>query len=258
MISIGLIHLGILPLLLEAMTPVYAQHDQREQDARRQQQEPEAKGKRPQPARPERPEKPQPPHEAKPQGQPRPERPDRQEKLQPRPVVKPERPSQPERPTRREPPQQRPEAKPERPPAPARRVGPVQAPRPTPHAQPPHERQHQSAWPARRAQNWQTEHRTWQDRGGYRGYRIPDARYHGFFGPSHGFRLFHFPLIVIGGFPRFQFNGLWFSVMDPWPEYWAETWYGDDDLYIEFWAGGYYLFNRRHPMDRIAITVYLD
>jgi len=66
-----------------------------------------------------------------------------------------------------------------------------------------------------------------------------------------------FPLIVIGGFPRFQLNGLWFSVMDPWPEYWSERWYGDDDLYIEYWGDGYYLLNRSHPRDRIAITVLL-
>jgi len=118
-----------------------------------------------------------------------------------------------------------------------------------------HEGQHQSAWPARRSRDWKTEHRTWQDRGGYRGYRIPDTRFRRSFGPGHGFRMFRFPLVVVGGFPRFQFNGLWFSVMDPWPEYWSETWYGDDDLTIEYWDGGYYLLNRRHPLDRIAITV---
>lgn len=66
--------------------------------------------------------------------------------------------------------------------------------------------------------DWKAEHQTWQDRGGYRGYRIPDTRFQGFFGPSHSFRMFRFPLVVIGGFPRFQCNGLWFSVMDPWPE----------------------------------------
>lgn len=69
--------------------------------------------------------------------------------------------------------------------------------------------------------------------------------------------MFYHPLVVVGGFPRFHFSGLWFSVMDPWPEYWADDWYGQDDMYIEFYGGGYYLLNRRHPMDRIAITVSL-
>jgi hypothetical protein len=109
----------------------------------------------------------------------------------------------------------------------------------------------------RRARNWQTEHRTWQDRGGYSGYRIPDARYRSFYGSSHPFRMFSFPLLVVGGFPRFQYGGLWFSVMDPWPEYWSENWYGNDDLYIEYWGGGYYLRNHRHPMNRIALTVFV-
>ncbi|MBP7619102.1 MAG: hypothetical protein KA743_11335 [Geothrix sp.] len=232
MLSIGLINLGILPLLLEAMTPAYAQHDQREQDSRRQAQE--AKAKQPRPSRPERPEQPQ--REARPQREPRPER------APPRKL------------------QDRPEPRADRPPTPGGRAEqgqrlPAEGPRPRPHPQQRPESQHQSAWPSRRARDWKAEHRTWQDRGGYRGYRIPDHRFHGSFGPSHGFRMSRFPLIVIGGFPRFQFNGFWFSVMDPWPEYWSETWYGDDDLYIEYWDGGYYLLNRRHAMDRIAITV---
>jgi hypothetical protein len=117
--------------------------------------------------------------------------------------------------------------------------------------------QHQGAWQDRRAHNWKTEHRTWQDRGGYRGYRIPNTRFRGFYGSSHPFRMFSFPLLVVGGFPRFQYGGLWFSVMDPWPEYWSDDWYSSDDLYIEYFGGGYYLHNRMHPMDRIAVTVFV-
>ena len=261
MSAIGLINLGVLPLLLETLTPAYAQYDQREQESRRQQQGQEPREKRPESARPERGEKPQPQREARPQGQPRPERPDRQEKPPPRPAAKPERPPPPERPTRREPVPQQPETRREQLLMPARRAAPAQppasVPRPTPHTPRSREGQHQAAWAARRAQDWQAEHRSWQDRGGYRGYRIPEARFHGSFGPSHGFRMSRFPLVVIGGFPRFQLNGLWFSVMDPWPEYWSERWYGDDDLYIEYWGDGYYLLNRSHPRDRIAITVLL-
>ena len=49
--------------------------------------------------------------------------------------------------------------------------------------------------------NWQSEHRTWQQRGGYNGYRIPDDRYRGYFGPSHGFRIFSLHLVIFGGYP---------------------------------------------------------
>lgn len=110
-------------------------------------------------------------------------------------------------------------------------------------------------WREHRARNWQSEHRTWEQRGGYNGYRIPTNRYQSTFGPSHGFRMFSYPLLMVGGFPRFQYGGMWLSVMDPWPEYWSDDWYGSDDLYIEFFGGGYYLCNRMHPLDRIAITV---
>jgi hypothetical protein len=110
----------------------------------------------------------------------------------------------------------------------------------------------------RRARSWATEHRTWQQRGGYVGYRIPTSRYQQQFGPGHGFRMFNFPFLVMEGFPRFQYGGLWFSVLDPWPEYWSDSWFGEDDLYIEFFGGGYYLRNRRHPHDRLALTVIFN
>jgi len=70
--------------------------------------------------------------------------------------------------------------------------------------------------------------------------------------------MFSFPMLMVGGFPRFQYEGFWFSVMDPWPEYWSDSWYGSDDLYIENFGGGYYLRNRMHPMDRIAVTVFVN
>jgi Tfp pilus assembly protein PilE len=38
----------------------------------------------------------------------------------------------------------------------------------------------QSAWQEHRSQHWQSDHRNWQQRGGYRGYRIPDERYRGY------------------------------------------------------------------------------
>lgn len=117
------------------------------------------------------------------------------------------------------------------------------------------QRAQRGAWQEHRARSWQSDHRTWQDRGGYNGYRIPEARFHGFFGPQHGFRIYGRPFLVVGGYPRFQYNGYWFSLVDPWPEYWANDWYQTDDVYLTYVDNGYYLFNRRHPNVGIAISI---
>jgi hypothetical protein len=256
----GRINIGILPLLLEALSPAYGQHNPREQEGNRPNQEQEA---RPQKQREQgRPEakKPPPqrgrgPEEAKPGRPAQQARPGRQGEPN-RARVQPER-SQVEAKG-----QQEQRNRPERSrvqPEPGRRLLPQPSTsRQAPRASREYEGQHRSTWPERRAHNWRSEHRTWQDRGGYNGFRIPDARYRASFGPGHWFRMYSFPLVMVGGFPRFEFGGLWFGVMDPWPEYWSDDWYGSDDLYIEYFGGGYYLHNRRHPYDRIAITVYLN
>src|SRR5580692_7894271 len=116
----------------------------------------------------------------------------------------------------------------------------------------------QSAWQEHRAHNWQSEHRDWQQRGGYNGYRIPEDRYNGYFGSGHSFRIYSYPVMMVGGYPRFQYGGFWFSLVDPWPEYWSNNWYDNDDVYIIYADDGYYLYNRRYPRDRIAVSVYAD
>jgi hypothetical protein len=113
-------------------------------------------------------------------------------------------------------------------------------------------------WQQHRARDWQSEHRDWRQRGGYTGYRIPDAHYRGSFGANHWFRMHSYPMELYGGYPRFQYGGFWFGFMDPWPEYWADDWYDNDDVYVVYSEDGYYLYNRRYPRDRIAITVYVD
>jgi hypothetical protein len=113
-------------------------------------------------------------------------------------------------------------------------------------------------WLKYRSRSWQSEHRNWQQRGGYNGYRIPDDRYGRYFGQGHRFRINSLPLVIVGGYPRFQYGGFWFSLVDPWPEYWSDNWYDNDDVYIDYSGDGYYLYNRRHPRDRIAITVYVN
>jgi hypothetical protein len=117
------------------------------------------------------------------------------------------------------------------------------------------QRAQQAAWQEHRSQNWHSDHRDWQQRGGYNGYRIPDDRYNGYFGPSRVFVIYNQPYMVVGGFPRFQYGGYWFSVVDPWPNSWANNWYQTDDVYVVYANDGYYMYNRRHPHVGIAISV---
>ena len=113
----------------------------------------------------------------------------------------------------------------------------------------------QSAWQNHRAHSWDSDHRTWQQRGGYHGYRIPDARYRGYFGPDHGFRIYGRPFLVVDGRPRFQYRGYWLSMVDPWPESWANDWYDTDEVYVTYVDNGYYLYNQRHPGVGISISI---
>jgi len=116
----------------------------------------------------------------------------------------------------------------------------------------------QVAWQGDRAHSWQSEHRTWQQRGGYNGYRVPDDRFRVSYGQDHGFRIYSLPVIYVGGHRRFQYGGYWFGLIDPWPEYWSNDWYDRDDVYVDYYGDGYYLYNRRYPGDRIAISFYLN
>lgn len=119
------------------------------------------------------------------------------------------------------------------------------------------EQQHvqQSAWQEHRAQNWQSDHRTWQQRGGYNGYRIPDDRFRGRFGSDHAFRIEGLPFMEVGGYPRFQYGGYWLSVVDPWPANWGDDWYDNDQVYVIYNDGGYYLYNQRYPGIGIAVSI---
>jgi hypothetical protein len=113
----------------------------------------------------------------------------------------------------------------------------------------------ESTWQRGRAQRWESQHRTWTQRGGYGGYYIPQARFSLYFGSQHWFRMHSRPTIYMG-YPRFSYSGFSFLLVDPWPEYWAENWYDTDDVYIDY-DDGYYLYNRRYPSVRLAITVAL-
>ena len=59
-------------------------------------------------------------------------------------------------------------------------------------------------------------------------------------------------LIIYQGYPRFDYGGFSFLMVDPWPEYWSENWYDSDDVYIDY-DDGYYLYNPHHPQVRLGI-----
>jgi hypothetical protein len=114
---------------------------------------------------------------------------------------------------------------------------------------------HRDVWRDHRAQDWRREHRTWRDRGGYHGYRIPADRFRMNFGRAHWFRVYRQPIIVVEGRPRFQYGGFWISLVDPWPSVWAANWYETDDVYVDYVNDGYYMYNRRHPGIAIAVNI---
>ncbi len=114
---------------------------------------------------------------------------------------------------------------------------------------------HQAVWERHRSHNWQSDHRTWQQRGGYNGYRIPNNRYRGYFGPEHAFRIHGRPFMVYRGYPRFRYGGYWITAVDPWPEYWTNDWYDTDDVYVVYVDNGYYMYNRRYPDVGISIRI---
>jgi len=106
-----------------------------------------------------------------------------------------------------------------------------------------------------RAGNWNSDHRTWAQRGGYNGYRVPDERFREYFGRDHFFRIYGLPMFFVGGYPRFQYDGYWVTFVDPWPEAWPANWYETDDVYLDYTNDGYYVYDRMRPGPGIAVTI---
>jgi hypothetical protein len=65
-----------------------------------------------------------------------------------------------------------------------------------------------------RAQHWATDHRNWVQRGGYGGYHVPQDRFLVTFGSQHLFRLKTRP-VIYQGYPRFGYDGFSFLMVDP-------------------------------------------
>jgi hypothetical protein len=83
------------------------------------------------------------------------------------------------------------------------------------------------------------------------GGRIPDDKFRAHFGAAHHFRIGH-PTIV-GGQPRFNYGGYWFVIAQPWPAGWSYN----DEVYVDFIDGAYYLIDPVHPGPRLVINVVL-
>ncbi len=118
--------------------------------------------------------------------------------------------------------------------------------------------QEPAVWQQHRAASFQSDHRSWQQRGGYNGYRVPQNNFQSDFGRSHGFILYGYPMMIVGGLPSFQYDGFWITVVDPWPEYWPANWYQTDDVYVDYTNDGYYMFDARYPGVGIAVSIAVD
>jgi hypothetical protein len=260
---VGIISTVVLSFLLGTTPPACGQQEEkRETDAKPAQQE----EKRAQPEKPAQRQEEKHANETKPVQQEekraQPEKPAQQEEKHPnetKPVQQEDRKAQPEKPgqqgekraTDAKPVQQETQH--------AQQQQTTQQPRGNEQPKRTEQEQHvqRAAWQQHRTRSWQSDHRTWQQRGGYSGYRIPDDRFRVNFGPDHEFRILGLPFLVVGGYPRFQYDGYWFSAVDPWPESWSDDWYDTDDVYVTYVDNGYYLYNRRYPTVGIAISISL-
>jgi hypothetical protein len=80
--------------------------------------------------------------------------------------------------------------------------------------------------------------------------RISDDHYRAHFGHDHSFRMIRPQRVE--GYNRFQYSGYWFGFNQPWPVGWSY----DDNVYVEYVGGGYYLYNPRHSGIRITLNLF--
>jgi hypothetical protein len=80
--------------------------------------------------------------------------------------------------------------------------------------------------------------------------RIPDNHFRANFGRSHVFRMGN-PQ-HINGFYRFQYGGYLFGYREPWPSGWSY----DDNVFVDYEGGLYYMYNPRHPGIHITLNLF--
>jgi hypothetical protein len=115
----------------------------------------------------------------------------------------------------------------------------------------PRDNNRQSQTEGRTETRTQTESKTTVQHGRAENGRIPDADFHAHFGREHHFHVGH-PQVV-NGQSRFQYGGYSFTFVEAWPVGWGY----DDDFFIDFIDGQYYLIDLRHPEVRLALVVVL-
>src|SRR5271165_1615971 len=81
------------------------------------------------------------------------------------------------------------------------------------------------------------------------GGRIPEGTFRTHFGSGHEFHMGS--PVDMGGHSGFQFGGVSFALIQPWPVGWMNT----DAVYVDNFSGSYYLCNRMHPGMRVALNI---
>src|SRR5258708_2614769 len=84
-----------------------------------------------------------------------------------------------------------------------------------------------------------------------RGRVIPDEKFRASFGRQHTFHVQR-TLVINNPQPVVVYGGYSFQLVEAWPAVWAF----DDDCYIEYVDGDYFLFDAFHPGIRVAVFVF--
>ena len=111
------------------------------------------------------------------------------------------------------------------------------------------EQRAQKAQPEQRAQKAQPRAVASKSGGGHYG-RISNANYTSHFGHDHSFHMGHPEMR--DGYNRFQYSGYSFGYNQGWPEGWGY----DDDFYVEYIDGVYYLCDLRFPGIEITLNMF--
>ena len=80
--------------------------------------------------------------------------------------------------------------------------------------------------------------------------RISNASYSSHFGHEHSFHMGHPQMI--GGYNRFQYGGYWFGYNQGWPAGWGY----DDNVYVVYEGGGYFMYDLMHPGIHISLSIF--
>lgn len=86
--------------------------------------------------------------------------------------------------------------------------------------------------------------------GAKQGKKIPDDKFRANFGREHRFKVQRTQVINVSQ-PVVVYGGYNFQLVDAWPADWGF----EDDCYIDYIDGEYFLFNVMHPGVRIAVFV---